>query len=114
MEEGQETRDSVWIIASQDTDGVRGPRERIAKKVEIGIDELAVATKAFVERMGHVINDTPSSVGQYELAEVEVSAEVTTKGQLVLCGLGGEVGVGGGLKFTFKKNRISSTSNDPD
>ena len=59
--------------------------------------------------MDEVMTKTPETVGKFQLAEVEVSAEITTKGQVVLWGVGGEVGAGGGIKFVFRKGQSPST-----
>lgn len=95
--------DVVTIVAAEDYETTRLLQERLTRKIEVEIDELAANVKAFVERLGRVMAASPTDLGQYVLEEIEVSAEITTRGQLVVWGIGGEAGLGSGIRFTFKK-----------
>lgn len=82
---------------------MRSVRGIPTKKLELDVQQLSVNINLFLEQMGAVVAKTPETVGTLHLSEVDVSAEITGKGQVVLWGVGGEVGAGGGIKFVFKK-----------
>ena len=51
--------------------------------------------------MGSVLDGVPAAMGDYRLEQVQISAEVSAKGQLSLLGTGGELAGKSGLTFTF-------------
>jgi hypothetical protein len=73
------------------------------RRVSLRTDELSISINMFLDQMGSVLNETPQKVGKFRLTEISISAEITTEGKVVLCGVGGEVGISGGLEFTFKR-----------
>jgi len=71
---------------------------------QLTVDELSVNVNLFLQQLSGVLDKAPESVGKFHLAELEVHAEISAKGQLVVLGTGGEVGATGGLKFVFKRS----------
>ncbi|MBT7162986.1 MAG: hypothetical protein HN904_09415 [Victivallales bacterium] len=70
----------------------------------IKLDELAANVQAFTRQMEKVLLGTPIKLGDFEFAEFEVSAALSAKGGLSICGLAGaEASAQGGLKFVFKR-----------
>lgn len=70
---------------------------------QLAVEELTVNVGIFLQQLSEVLEKAPESTGKFHLAELEVHAEVSAKGQLVLLGVGGEAGATGGLKFIFKR-----------
>jgi hypothetical protein len=97
-------KDKISIIAIDENSGVRSFGETNIKRVDIDVDQLAVNVNLFLNQMGEIVSKAPDSVGSFNLSEIEVSAEINGKGQVVLWGIGGEVGASGGIKFVFKKS----------
>ena len=65
---------------------------------------LANNINVFLVQMGTVLDEVPESVGGFRLTEISVSAEITAEGKVVLCGVGGNIGISGGLEFVFKRS----------
>ena len=104
MSEKDQDRDAITIVATaEEAEGMRSVSGVLTKRLQIEVDQLAVNVNLFLDQMGDVVAETPDTVGDFRLAEIEVSAEITGKGQVVLWGVGGEVGGGGGIKFVFRK-----------
>jgi len=60
--------------------------------------------KHFLTEIGDLVGEAPRAFGDYELHEIEISAELTISGELKLLGLGGaEMEGKGGLKFTIRR-----------
>ena len=96
-------KDKITVITTEEIEGTRSASGVLTRKLEIDINQLSTNVNIFLDQMSGVMTKTPSTVGAFQLAEVEVSAQITGKGQIVLWGIGGEVGAGGGIKFVFKK-----------
>jgi len=93
------------IVASESVTRGYGDklRDRLVEVTEINVTQLSTNVNIFVSQIGDILQNTPSKVGNLQLSEIEVSVEITASGQVVLLGVGGEVGVTGGLKFVFKR-----------
>lgn len=98
-----ETDCSTLTVLTTDTAGVRGIGDQLYRHVPLQAEELAVNINLFLGKMGSVLEETPEKVGKFRLTEVSVSAEISGEGKVVLCGVGGQVGISGGLKFVFKR-----------
>ena len=72
------------------------------------VKELAVNVNLFVQQMGKVLESTPESLGKFHFDEFEINAEINADGTIAVLGSGVHAGVGGGLRFLFRR---SSTSN---
>jgi hypothetical protein len=108
-EKNQDRNKIVIITTEEEIEGMRSVSGMLTRKLEVDADRLADNINIFLVQMGEVMAKTPDAVGKFQLAEVEVSAEITGKGQVVLWGVGGEVGAGGGIKFVFKKGSLPAT-----
>jgi len=73
------------------------------KRSLIPIEQLGKNIHAFINDIGTILDKVDATLSKYEMEEIEISAAITTKGQLSLIGIGGEMGVEGGIKFIFKK-----------
>jgi hypothetical protein len=59
--------------------------------------------KKFLLEVGDVVGDAPQLFGDYELHEIEISAELTLSGEVKLWGIGGaDVEGKAGLKFVIR------------
>lgn len=95
----------ISVITLEDNSGIRSYGEVSIKKIDIDADQLAINVNLFLTQMGNIVAKTPDEVGKFMLSEIEVSAEINGKGQVVLWGVGGEVGASGGIKFIFRKGQ---------
>jgi hypothetical protein len=93
----------ITIIAADDSVSLRGGGIR-ARKVELDINQLTTNVNIFLLQMEKVVAKAPKTVGRFALTELEVSAEITTNGQVLLLGVGGEIGATAGIRFVFKPN----------
>jgi hypothetical protein len=71
------------------------------------VEELAANVRLFIKQIGHVLEQTPKTLGDFHFEELEISAEITAKGSLAILGTGGEVGGTGGLRFVFRRSPAS-------
>jgi hypothetical protein len=78
-------------------------------RTQIPTDLFRQRVANFLASMREVITALPDAYGDYSLDQIQISAEVSAKGQLSLLGSGGELSGRAGLTFTF--NRLPP---DPD
>ena len=71
------------------------------------VEWLAENVNLFIGQMGALLENTPQKVGRFQFEELEVHAEISGKGTLMLFGTGGEVGATGGLRFVFRRSASS-------
>ena len=69
---------------------------------EVPADLLKDRVERFVATIRDVLDGVQGVVGNYRLEQVQVSAEVSAKGQVSLLGTGGELAGKSGFTFTFK------------
>jgi len=75
-----------------------GGRSRLA------VDKLQQHINVFVVQIGSILADTPHKVGGFRLDTVEVSAGITSSGEIALLGFGGtKIEIEGTLRFEFKR-----------
>lgn len=79
---------------------MRGSGEQTLK-----VEELAVNVNLFVQQMGKVLENTPEMLGKFHFDEFEIHAEVSADGKIAILGTGVQAGVGGGLRFLFRRGK---------
>jgi hypothetical protein len=77
-------------------------RDSIAKRIKV--EELAINTKIFLEKISKMMENAPIYIGEFKFSEFEINAEVNAKGSLMLLGTGGEAGTKCGIKFVFRRS----------
>ncbi len=109
---------TIRIFGAEDSDrgGAvdRGVFKRSAEnrygRAEVPVSLLKERLREFLEGVGELLSDLPLPSARYELSEVELSVEVSAKGQLSLLGTGGEVGGQSGL--TLRLTRLPEGAQD--
>ena len=90
--------DTIWVVTAESST----TRQR-ARATKLNVEDLSVNVNLFLNQVGGMLERTPDNLGQFQLAEFEVQAEISAKGTLTLLGSGGEAGATGGLKFVFRR-----------
>jgi len=71
-------------------------------------EELAVNVNLFIQQMSKVLESTPVSLGKFHFEEFEIHAEINADGTIAVLGSGVHAGVGGGLRFLFRRRAASN------
>lgn len=67
-------------------------------------EKLAININLFVQQMGKVLESTPETLGKFHFDEFEIHAEINADGTITVLGSGVHAGVGGGLRFVFRRS----------
>jgi hypothetical protein len=105
MSEETIDKDTMWVVTSEPM-ATRGTGIKQAKPLKV--DVLAENINLFIGQMGTILERTPEKLGKFNFEELEVHAEITGKGSIMLFGTGGEIGATGGLRFVFRRTLMSS------
>ena len=94
--------DEVFVVTSDlATIGTRGGGPQ-----PLRVKELAVNVNLFVQQMGKVLESTPETLGNFNFDEFEIHAEINADGTIAVLGSGVHGGIGGGLRFVFRRGSI--------
>ena|SRR5438552_3566779 len=91
--------DTILVVTSEAT-LTRGPGG--AQPLEV--EKLSVNVNLFVQQMGKVLESTPEKLGKFHFDEFEIHAEISADGTIAVLGSGVHAGVGGGLRFVFRRS----------
>jgi hypothetical protein len=98
-------KDIIEVITSEPL-VTRGGGSRQAKPLNVKV--LADNVNMFIGQLGSILEETPEKLGKFHFEELEVHAEITGTGKVVLFGIGGEMGATGGLRFVFRRSTVAS------
>ncbi|ATE54222.1 Pepco domain-containing protein [Actinosynnema pretiosum] len=73
------------------------------ERSEIPVEVFRRRVEEFLGSVREVVAGLSATAGDYHLDQVQVSVEISAKGQLSLLGTGGELAGKGGMVFTFKR-----------
>lgn len=101
----------IWIISSvgsqaEESRPMRGGlAARLAEKGlnAVSVEALKHNVTRFLSQLHDILDTDASRIGAFEIAEVEVAAQITAGGEICLLGSGGKMEVEGGLKFVLKR-----------
>ncbi len=101
MDEQQKAEEKFFLVSAEQVSNTRSKRP----PSKIMVDVLGENINIFLSQMNGVLENTPSTVSTFQFVEFEITAEVNAKGQIVIMGTGGELGLTSGIKFVFRKLR---------
>jgi hypothetical protein len=102
--------DTISIIGREDRQE-RAPLGRIEewryKHEEVPIEKIKNQLSDFLDGMQRILDGVPNTMTNYELESIDISVEVSSKGNISLLAIGGELGSTGGLTLHLKKRSPS-------
>jgi hypothetical protein len=82
----------------------RGIGDALARAVSaVDVSVLAKNMESFLAQLRTILSPGATSVGGFQIAQVEVSAQITADGQVCLLGSGAKVEMQGGVKFVLRR-----------
>jgi hypothetical protein len=112
MEEN--STDQLFVLTSieEETGGKpveRGLRDALKKSAikAVSVSALKENMDRFFNQLREILDTGKDKIGEFEIDEVEVSAQITAGGEVCLLGSGVKVETEGGLKFVLKRSKQS-------
>ncbi len=97
---------TIVIIGREDTEdrGILGNASQwVFEREEVSVDHIKSQLIDFLSSMQEILDGLPDKMARYELESMDVSVEISTKGNVSLVAVGGELGGTGGLTLHLKK-----------
>ena len=108
-----QTKGSLWVVTGIEPDVPPGRVERglgrgmtraaLVKGFET--DRLKQGMTEFLGQLEDILSEGHAQVGEFEIAEITVSAQISADGKICLLGSGVDLGVQGGLRFVLKRRQ---------
>jgi hypothetical protein len=110
--ENEKSQEQIWIVGPMASDA-RATRS-IARRdiVEKPVETLRVRNNfhRFLQSLKSIVDVDVPAVGQFELDEVQFSAEISANGEFKLLGTGAGVQATSGVTFTLRRKSPSSAT----
>jgi len=71
----------------------------------VSVSILKKNMQAFFNQLGEIVAPGASTVGAFELSQIEITAQITGDGKVCLLGTGAKLEVQGGIKFVLNRTR---------
>lgn len=98
---------------NEDYDPLRGDdRSENKRAIPARLSQISIHMKEFFTQIETLLHEVPERLSEFSMDEIEISAGLTASGKFVLFGIGGEAGIEGGFRFSFK--RMDKRSEEPE
>jgi len=111
---GENSNNQIFVVTSMEEESGRKPVERglgdaLKKSAIKAVDVSALKDnmERFFNQLREILATGKDKIGEFEIDEVEVSAQITAGGEVCLMGSGVKIGAGGGVKFVLKRGKQS-------
>ena len=108
----RENTDQIFILTSVEQEFEHRPTERglrdalsISPIKAVSVSALKQNMKQFFDQLQEILDSGREKIGQFEIDQVEISAQITAGGEVCLLGSGVKVGAQGGIKFVLKRKK---------
>jgi hypothetical protein len=102
-------RNANFLIDSPQSRRRGGMRDTVLSYAEIPTDKLNDQLLGFMDKVGSMVEKLPGNLGEFALDEIELSLEITAKGEVGFLGTGGGIEGSGGIKITLRRKVPKST-----
>jgi phage-related protein len=79
----------------------------IYRQEEVSVEKIKSELTDFLTGMRDILTGLPDKMADYELESMDISIEISAKGNVSLVAIGGELGATGGLTLHLKKKSSS-------
>ncbi|GEM_PF-6095431 len=74
------------------------------KIAEVAVEEMQIKMSQFIKNLDKIMASSPKEVGGLTLDEIEIHANIDSKGNIGITGIfGAELAMQGGIKFILRK-----------
>jgi len=105
------TGGKIKVIGRQDTTD-RGPlgkaKDWLYSQEEVSVEKIKSELSDFLSNMQGILDGLPDKVAGYELESMDINVEISSKGNVSLMAVGGELAGTGGLTLHLKKKSPGS------
>lgn len=107
MSETNSTSEATILIVAVEASGLRDEVRGVPVLKELGVKQLSSNLQGFLSQLDKVLNNLNDRVGNFEVDEMEVYAEISAEGKVSLMGTGVQAGTTGGVKLILRRSSKS-------
>jgi len=105
MDEKTKAENNFFLVSAEpisNTQPVNNPRAP-KPPAKVTVNAFSENINIFVAQMDAVLDHIPNTVSMFQFVELEVTAEINARGQIILKGTAAESGSESGIKFVFRR-----------
>lgn len=112
MDEKTKAESNFFLVSAEpisNTQPINNPRAP-KPPARVTVNALSENMNLFLSQMDAVLENIPSTGSLFQLAELEVTAEINARGQIILKGSAGEPSAASGIKFVFRRPKMPNVT----
>jgi hypothetical protein len=91
------------------TQPVNNPRAA-KPPAKVTVNAFSESVNIFLSQMDVVLENLPNTTSLFQFVELEITAEINARGQIILKGTSGEPAPSSGIKFIFRRPKLTNVT----
>jgi len=112
MDEKTKTESNFFLVSAEpisNTQPINNPRAA-KPAAKVTVNAFSESINLFLSQMDAVLENIPNTASSFQLAELEITAEINARGQIILKGNAGESVSSNGIKFIFRRPKMTNVT----
>ena len=112
MDEKTKAESNFFLVSAEpisNTQPINNPRAA-KPPAKVAVNAFSENMNLFLSQMEAVLEHIPKTPSMFQFVELEITAEINARGQIILKGTPGEAGPASGIKFVFRRPKITNVT----
>ncbi len=112
MDEKTKAESNFFLVSAEsisNTQPINNPRAT-KPPAKVTVNAFSENMNIFLSQMDAVLDNIPNTVSMFQFVELEITAEINARGQIILKGNGGESVPASGIKFIFRRPKTPNVT----
>jgi hypothetical protein len=109
MDEKTKAESNFFLVSAEpisNTQPINNPRAA-KPPVKVTLNAFSESMNLFLTQMEAVLENIPNTSSMFQFVELEITADINARGQLILKGTAGESSPASGIKFIFRRPKMT-------
>jgi hypothetical protein len=112
MDDKSKAESNFFLVSAEpisNTQPINNPRAA-KPPAKVTVNALSESLNIFLSQMDAVLENIPNTTSLFQFAELEITADINARGQIVLKGATGEPAPASGIRFIFRRSRMMNVT----
>lgn len=112
MDEKTKAESNFFLVSAEpisNTQPINNPRAA-KPPAKVTVNAFSENMNLFLSQMDAVLENIPNTASLFQFVELEITAEINARGQIILKGAAGEAGPSSGIKFVFRRPKMPNVT----
>ena len=112
MDEKTKAENNFFLVSAEpisNTQPINNPRAA-KPPAKVTVNAFSENISIFLSHMDAVLENIPNTFSAFQFVELEITAEINARGQIILKGTVGESTPASGIKFVFRRLKMPSVT----